>query len=169
MKVRSFEETSVKKNLGSPPVREFNGNQNRNSTFSPDAGCTDGAAPGARPRRGLGQFGCRSRIRLSSRICCPLVRPVHADSGCSSAHSRPDYMREECLPLQVCRKATSPCSRATATCPSPRYDGAASSVGGPGPPHSRSMRALVLPPAGARDRRGHRGRRRQQPRHRYVP
>ena len=54
-------------------------------------------------------------------------------------------MREECLPLQVCRTATSPCSRATATCPSPRYDGAASSVGGPGPHSTLHARASFAP------------------------
>jgi hypothetical protein len=95
-----------------------------------------GPASAFRPAASTGLvFESRTHATSVSRgICCPLVRPVHADSGCSSAHSRPAYMREECLPLQVCRTATSPCSRATATCPSPRYDGAASSVSGPGPP-----------------------------------
>ena len=81
-------------------------------------------------------FESRTHATSVSRgICgCALVQPVHADSCCSSAQSRPAYMSEECLPLQVCRTATSPCSRTTATCPSPRYHGAASPVSGRFPP-----------------------------------
>ena len=67
----------------------------------------------------------------AARSCSPSMPTAAATS---SAQARPAYMSEECLPLQVCRTATSPCSRTTATCPSPRYHGAASPVSGRFPP-----------------------------------